>query len=193
MGHAMLDAPVSGGVKGAQDGTLTFMVGCDDDDALEMARPWLNKMGKRIVPCGGAGTGSVTKLCNNLALAAQMIGICEAINLGEGLGVDPVVLADVLNTSTAKCWSSEVNNPHPEVAKRDLEEKGVGSPASRDYQGGFGTSLMLKDLGLAVAAGQDAGIALPLGSASKELYRMAALHGLGSKDFGVMLQFLRGL
>jgi 3-hydroxyisobutyrate dehydrogenase len=190
-GHAMLDAPVSGGVKGASDGSLTFMVGCDHDNALDRAEAYLNMMGKRVIACGGPGAGAATKLCNNLALATQMIGICEALNLGEALGVDPVVLADVMNTSTAKCWSSEVNNPHPSVAAVKSIH-GVGPPASRDYEGGFGVKLMLKDLGLAVAAAEGAGVAVPMTSTSKELYKMTKLRGLGEKDFGVMLQFLKG-
>lgn len=162
------------------------MVGCDSAESLEKAQPYLEAMGQRIIACGGPGAGSATKLCNNLALAAQMIGICEAMNLGEGLGVDPVVLANVMNTSTAKSWSCEVNNPHPDVAAVK------GSPASKDYKGGFGTKLMLKDLTLAVNAGASAGVALPIGTASKELYKMAELRGMGNKDFGVILQFLRG-
>jgi 3-hydroxyisobutyrate dehydrogenase len=186
-GHAMIDAPVSGGVKGATDGSLTFMVGCDHDDALERAEMYLNMMGKRVIPCGGPGTGAAVKLCNNLALATQMIGICEAMNLGEALNVDPLVLAEVMNTSTAKCWSSEMNNPHPVVAAVK-----TSGPASRDYEGGFGVRLMLKDLGLAVDAARNAGVALPLTSTSKELYKMTELRGLGEKDFGVMLQFLKG-
>jgi 3-hydroxyisobutyrate dehydrogenase len=185
-GHDMIDAPVSGGVKGAQNASLTFMVGSSSPEALEVATALLELMGNRIVQCGGPGTGSATKLCNNLALAAQMVGICEAMNLGEALGVDPVVLANVMNTSTAKCWASEVNNPHPDVASQ------TGSPASNEYQGGFGTRLMLKDLGLAVDAGKDVRVALPIGTATKELYQMADLRGLGEKDFGVMLQFLKG-
>ena len=119
-----------------------------------------------------------------IALSAQMIGICEALNLGEALGVDPQVLSDTMNTSTAKCWSCEVNNPHPDVAD--------GTPASKNYEGGFGSRLMLKDLSLAVQAGTDAGVSLPLGNLSKELYKMVDVRGLGEKDFGVMLQFLRG-
>jgi 3-hydroxyisobutyrate dehydrogenase len=183
--HTLVDAPVSGGVKGAQDATLTFMVGATDDStAFHQAQPLLELMGKRVISCGGPGTGAATKLCNNLALAAQMIGICEAMNLGEKLGVDPNTLAGVMNTSTAKCWSSEVNNPHPDVAD--------GTPASNDYRGGFGSKLMLKDLGLAVAAGEEAGVALPLGTTSKELYRLATLRGMGDQDFGVMMQFLKG-
>ncbi|CAB9525942.1 hydroxyisobutyrate dehydrogenase, mitochondrial [Seminavis robusta] len=186
-GHTRMDAPVSGGVKGATDGTLTFMVGCDDPATLQHAQPLLDIMGQRSIHCGTAGAGSATKLCNNLALAAQMLGICEAMNLGESLGVDPIVLAQVMNTSTAKSWSCEVNNPHPVVAT----DRGTGAAANR-YEGGFGSKLMQKDLSLAVSAGADAGVALPVGVLSKELYHMATLHGLGDKDFGVMLQFLRG-
>lgn len=184
-GHALMDAPVSGGVKGAQDATLTFMAGATEDSkAFQSAKPVLELMGQRVISCGGIGTGAATKLCNNLALAAQMIGICEAMNLGEELGVDPNTLANVMNMSTAKCWSSQVNNPHPDVAD--------GTPASNDYEGGFGTKLMLKDLGLAVAAAEENGVALPLGVTSKELYRLANMRGLGEKDFGIILQFLRG-
>jgi 3-hydroxyisobutyrate dehydrogenase len=182
-----VDAPVSGGVKGAQDGTLTFMVGSTEEILDKTTiHSILSCMGARIIPCGNPGSGAAVKLCNNLALAAQMVGICEAMNLGEALGVDPQVLADVMNTSTAKSWSCEVNNPHPDVAAK------VGSPASKDYNGGFGTKLMLKDLGLAVSAGRDAHVALPLGNVTKELYQLADLRGLGGKDFGVILQFLRG-
>jgi len=189
-GHILVDAPVSGGVKGAEDGTLTFMVGSDSNtETFDRISPYLRRMGKRVIGCGGPGTGSAAKLCNNLALASQMIGVCEAINLGEELGVDPIVLADVMNSSTAKCWSSEVCNPHPSVATA----RGPGKmPASKEYEGGFSTKLMLKDVGLAVAAADELGVVLPLGSASKQLYQLADISGMGSKDFGVMLQYLRG-
>jgi 3-hydroxyisobutyrate dehydrogenase len=186
-GRDFVDAPVSGGVKGAQNASLTFMVGTASMTNLEQTvRPLLECMGQKVISCGGPGAGAATKLCNNLALAAQMVGICEAMNLGDALGVDPVVLAKVLNTSTAKSWSCEVNNPHPNVAAV------TGAPASRDYQGGFASKLMLKDLSLAVHAGKEAKVALPMGNATKELYQMAILRGLGEKDFGVILQFLRG-
>mmetsp|Transcript_29382 Transcript_29382/g.65166 ORF Transcript_29382/g.65166 Transcript_29382/m.65166 type:complete len:344 (-) Transcript_29382:122-1153(-) len=186
-GHSHMDAPVSGGVKGATDGTLTFMVG-SDLPSLERATPYLDRMGKAAIHCGGSGTGSATKLCNNLALAAQMAGICEAMNLGEALGVDPIVLADVMNASTAKCWSCEVDNPHPEVAA----VRGM-TPASKNYVGGFASKLMLKDVGLAVDAAQDEGVAVPIGASTKELYRLIEKRGFGEKDFGILLQFLRGL
>jgi len=189
-GHILVDAPVSGGVRGAEDGTLTFMVGCDaNTDTLDRISPYLKRMGKSIIDCGGPGTGSATKLCNNLALSAQMVGICEAMNLGEELGVDPIVLADVMNSSTARCWSCEVNNPHPSVATA----RGRGKmPASREYQGGFGTKLMLKDLGLALSAADEVGVAIPLGATSKQLYQLADINGMGEKDFGVLLQYLKG-
>eukprot|EP00980_Cylindrotheca_fusiformis_P014728 scaffold4009_cov124-Cylindrotheca_fusiformis.AAC.8 len=187
MGHSFFDAPVSGGVKGAQNASLTFMVGGSDETVIkEKVTPVLEAMGHRVIPSGGPGAGAAVKLCNNLALAAQMVGICEAMNLGEKLGVDPVVLASILNTSTAKSWSCEVNNPHPLVAQES------GSPASKDYQGGFGTKLMLKDLKLAVAAGNEVNVSLPLGNATKELYQLADLRGMGEQDFGVILQLLRG-
>lgn len=164
------------------------MVGCQPDSPfLETVRPYLERMGRNVIPCGAPGTGSATKLCNNLALATQMIGVCEAMNLGEALGVDPAVLASAMNQSTAGCWSSQVNNPHPAVALA----KG-GGPASREYSGGFAASLMLKDLGLAVAAAEDAGVPMPLTATSKELYRLVRAHGWGDKDFSVMLKFLRG-
>lgn len=185
-GHLFVDAPVSGGVAGATNATLTFMVGTDEATLQERVRPLLECMGQRVIACGGPGSGAAVKLCNNLALATQMVGICEAMNLGEALGVDPIVLANVMNTSTAKSWSCEVNNPHPSVASIS------NSPASNDYTGGFATRLMLKDLGLAVSAGSHENVALPLANSCKELYQLAEAHGLGNKDFGVILQFLKG-
>jgi 3-hydroxyisobutyrate dehydrogenase len=186
--HNYIDAPVSGGVKGASNATLTFMVGCSSSETFDTIQPLLQRMGKGIIPCGGPGSGSAVKLCNNLALAAQMIGICEAMNLGESLGVDPAVLAGAMNISTAKCWSSEVNNPHP-IAARE-----IGSGASANgYEGGFGAALMLKDLNLATDVGEKEGLALPVAGLSRDLYRMADLHGCGKKDFGVMLEFLKGV
>lgn len=185
--HDYVDAPVSGGVKGATDATLTFMTGCSSEESFQKIQPLLKRMGKAVLPCGASGSGSAVKLCNNAALAAQMIGICEAMSLGDSLGVDPQVLAAVMNVSTAKSWSSEVNNPHPIAAKA------IGSGASaNDYEGGFGTALMLKDLNLALDAAVEEGMALPVTGLSRDLYHLANKHGLGNKDFGVMLQFLKG-
>ena len=125
---------------------------------------------------------------NNLALAAQMVGICEALNLGEKLGVDPIILSSVMNSSTAKCWSSEVNNPHPAVAA-SMENR---PPASNNYVGGFATNLMWKDLKLALQAAEEENIVLPLTSTTKDLYHLAQIYGLGDRDFGVLLAFLQG-
>lgn len=185
--HDYVDAPVSGGVKGATDATLTFMTGCSSEETLQMIQPLLKRMGKAVLPCGAPGSGSAVKLCNNAALAAQMIGICEAMSLGESLGVHPTVMASVMNVSTAKCWSSEVNNPHP-IAAKDI---GSGASAN-NYEGGFGTALMLKDLNLALDAAVEEGKTLPVTGLSRDLYSLAANHGLSRKDFGVMLQFLNG-
>ena len=184
-GYVMMDAPVSGGVKGAADGTLTFMVG-SNKASLERIRPYLNKMGNAVIHCGGSGTGSATKLCNNLSLAAQMAGTCEAMNLGEALGIDPIMLANVMNEATAKCWSCDVDNPHPEVA----QVRGM-SPAAKRYEGGFASKLMLKDIGLAVEAARKENVAVPIGASTKLLYEMVDDKGLGGKDFGVLLQLLK--
>jgi 3-hydroxyisobutyrate dehydrogenase len=187
-GHSVLDAPVSGGTAGATNGTLSFMVGCEDENDLQVVQSYLDVMGQRTIHCGKAGAGSATKLCNNLALATQMVGICEALSLGEKLGIDPIVLSKVMNTSTAKCWSCEVNNPHPAVA----QSLSHSPPACNDYKGGFATNLMLKDLKLALQAAGDEDLSLPLTATTKELYHLAQKHGLGELDFGVILQFLRG-
>jgi 3-hydroxyisobutyrate dehydrogenase len=183
-----IDAPVSGGVKGATDATLTFMVGYSDPHTLPSISPLLRKMGQTIIPCGNPGSGTAVKLCNNAALAAQMVGICEAMNLGTSLGVDPRVLAGVLNVSTARCWSSQVNNPHPAAAAD------IGSGASRnDYESGFGSALMLKDLNLAMEEAKGAGCVMPVSGLSRDLYERVDKDGFGGKDFGYMLQYLKEL
>mmetsp|Transcript_44902 Transcript_44902/g.54389 ORF Transcript_44902/g.54389 Transcript_44902/m.54389 type:complete len:342 (+) Transcript_44902:118-1143(+) len=178
---SMLDAPVSGGVNGAKNATLTFMVG-GSDATFTAANPLLAAMGANVIHCGGPSTGAAVKVCNNLALASQMIGIAEAMTLGESLGVDVTTLRNVMNRSTAGCWSCEVNNPHPEV----------GAVAKSGYKGGFGTMLMLKDLGLAIGAAEEKGVALPIGSLSKELYKLCDKQGMGGKDFGVVFELLKG-
>jgi 3-hydroxyisobutyrate dehydrogenase len=179
----MLDAPVSGGVTGAAAGTLTFMVG-GDKSTLDDAQDILESMGKNIVHCGGAGTGGVTKLCNNLSLAISMIGTCEAMNLGTRLGMDPARLAAVMNTSTARCWSSDSYNPVPGVM--------AGVPASRGYTGGFGSALMYKDLGLVLQASSAVGASLPLGEHAANLYKqMSAEESVyKDKDFSVVYDYL---
>jgi len=156
--HVYMDAPISGGVRGAQDGSLTFMLGTNaTQDIIDQVRPILQYMGKTIHICGGSGAGIAAKLCNNLALATQMIGICEAMNLGVELGLDPLVLTHVINSSTASCWSSRINNPHPQVAAT----LGTGA-AANNYIGGFASKLMLKDLGLVIKASEEGQVSMPL-------------------------------
>lgn len=177
----MLDAPVSGGVSGSKAGTLTFMVG-GLDSTLDKVTPYFKKMGKHVFRCGGPSTGSAVKLCNNLALASQMIGVVEAMSLGDALGVSPTILSDVINQSTGACWSAKVDNPHPEV----------GEISKADYKGGFASKLMLKDLGLACNAAENANIPLLQGKNAMELYRLVDRKGWGDKDFGVIFDILKG-
>ncbi len=158
-----LDAPVSGGVGGAAAGTLTFMVGGAVPD-FEEAKDLLQLMGKNIVHCGASGTGQVTKICNNMLLAITMIGTSEAMSLGVKLGVDPKLLASIINTSSGRNWSCDTYNPCPGVMSN--------VPASRGYTGGFGSALMSKDLGLAMAAASGAKAAVPLGSLANEIYKL---------------------
>jgi 3-hydroxyisobutyrate dehydrogenase len=198
------DAPVSGGVGGAAAGTLTFMVGASGAD-FESAKPVLSLMGKNLVLCGDVGAGEVAKICvrgravraragrltprqlpeqNNMLLAITMIGTAEAMNLGVRLGMDRSKLASVLNTSSGRCWSSEVYNPAPGVLPN--------VPSSKDYEGGFGTALMNKDVGLALDAARSVGAPVPLGSASSAVYETLCANGLGKKDFSVVYRFLGG-
>ncbi len=146
-GVQMADAPVSGGTGGAQAGTLTFMVGATQA-LFDTLHPVLSQMGRNIVHCGDVGTGQVAKICNNLLLGISMVGVSEAMALGAALGIDSEVLAGVINSSTGRCWSSEVYNPWPGIV--------ATAPASRGYTGGFGAELMLKDLGLATEAARQA-------------------------------------
>lgn len=178
-GHYMLDAPVSGGTAGATAGTLTFMVGGSADE-FEFARPVLAAMGKNIVHCGDSGNGQVAKVANNMLLGISMIGVAEAMALGTSLGIDAKVLAGIINTSSGRCWSSEVNNPYPDVLEN--------VPASRGYTGGFGTDLMLKDLGLATEAARLAKQPVILGAAAQQLYQAFSLQGHGQLDFSAIIK-----
>jgi len=176
-----IDAPVSGGTGGAAAGTLTFMVG-GSKQAFDLATPILQAMGKNIVHCGDNGAGQAAKICNNLLLAISMIGTSEAMNLGVTLGLDPKVLAKIINTSTGRCWSSELYNPVPGVLEN--------SAATRGYTGGFGSELMKKDVGLAVAAAKEANVRLVLGPKCLELYEEICKSGSGLKDFSYVYQQL---
>jgi 3-hydroxyisobutyrate dehydrogenase len=182
-GLAMVDAPVSGGVGGAQAGTLTFMVG-GEDDAFARARPLLEAMGKTIVHAGGAGTGQAAKICNNMILGVSMIAVSEAFVLAERLGLDAQRLFDISSKASGQCWSMTSYCPVPGLVPT--------SPANRDYQAGFTAAMMLKDLKLAQDAARDAGAVTPLGAGAAELYGLFASHGHGAEDFSAIIRFLRG-
>ncbi|XP_048237722.1 3-hydroxyisobutyrate dehydrogenase, mitochondrial-like [Haliotis rufescens] len=182
-GATFVDAPVSGGVNAARDALLTFMVG-GSDQGFNAAKVYLELMGKNVVHCGAVGTGQAAKICNNMLLGISMIGTSETMNLGMKLGLDPKLLAKILNMSSGRCWSSEVYNPVPGVVD--------GVPSSNNYQGGFGTALMAKDLGLAQSAATSSKSATPLGSAAHQIYRTMVNHGFGGKDFSSAFKFLQG-
>lgn len=181
-GVSLGDAPVSGGTGGAQAGTLTFMVGASDEH-FETLKPVLSQMGKNIVHCGDIGTGQIAKICNNMLLGITMIGVAEAMALGDTLGIDTEVLAKIINTSTGRCWSSEVYNPWPGIVDT--------APASRGYTGGFGAELMLKDLGLATEAARVAHQPVILGAVAQQLYQAMSLRGEGGKDFSAIVEGYR--
>jgi len=178
-----LDAPVSGGVGGAENATLTFMVG-GNLAAYERSVELFNHMGKKSVYCGKVGNGQAAKICNNMLLAIQMIGLCEAMNLGEKMGLDAAVLTSIINTSSGRCWASDTYNPVPGIMK-DV-------PASRSYEGGFRVELMAKDLGLAQTASTEVKAPTPMGSLAHQLYRLIAKSPeLREKDFSVLYQYLK--
>lgn len=181
-GLAMIDAPVSGGTAGAAAGTLTFMVG-GAAACVEAARPFLQAMGRNIFHAGGNGAGQVAKVCNNMLLAIHMIGSAEALNLGVANGMDPAVLSEIMKQSSGDNWSLQKYNPMPGVMD--------GVPAARGYSGGFGSDLMLKDLGLAEEAALASGSAIPLGGLARNLYAAHSAAGAGALDFSSIIRLLQ--
>jgi 3-hydroxyisobutyrate dehydrogenase len=179
-GYDMVDAPVSGGIAAANGGTLTFMVG-GTDKAFARAEEVLNAMGKAVIYAGAAGAGQTAKICNNMLLAISMIGTAEAMKMAEKLGLDPQKFYEISSQSSGYCWSLNAYTPLPGV--------GVESPADKDYQGGFATGLMLKDLKLAMDAAQTADASTPLGRHAKELYEQFAEDNAGL-DFSAIIKSL---
>jgi 3-hydroxyisobutyrate dehydrogenase len=182
-GLAMVDAPVSGGVTGAEAATLTFMAG-GSADAFERARPILEKMGKTIVHAGGPGNGQAAKICNNMILGASMIVVCEAFLLAEKLGLDPQKLFDISSKSSGQCWSMTSYCPVPGPVP--------ASPANRDYKAGFTAAMMLKDLKLAQTAARATHATTPLGAGAAAVYDRFIESGGGSVDFSGIIRYLRG-
>jgi len=181
-GFAQLDAPVSGGVKGAVAGTLAFMVG-GTADALETARPVLEPMAGKVIHCGDSGAGQAAKLCNNMLLAVQQIAVGEAFVLADKLGLSAQSLFDVITGATGNCWAIHTNCPVPGPVPT--------SPANNEFKPGFATALMNKDLGLAMDAVASTGSSAPLGSHAAQIYaRFAAEHA--DLDFSAVIETLRG-
>lgn len=176
-----MDTPMSGGIGGAQAGTLTFMVGCEKAQ-FEMAKEFLMGMGKNVFYCGGPGTGEIAKICNNLILGINMIATSEGLSLGEKLGIDPKVLSNILSVSTGRSWCVDTYNPRPGVLEN--------VPASRDYNGGFQVSLIRKDLSLALEAADEADADLQFGKAAIETYIDLEKKGFGKKDFGFVYRYI---
>lgn len=182
LGALVVDAPVSGGVGGAQNATLTFMVGASDE-GFSRARPILEKMGKNIVHCGNNGTGQIAKVCNNVVLGMEMVAVSEGMSLGVKLGMDPSKLAAIFNSSSARSWSSDTYNPCPGVMPN--------VPSSRGYEGGFGTALMHKDMGLAIDAAKEAKHYMPLATLTETIYKEIMQQGNGNKDFSFVYEYLK--
>ena len=182
-GYAMVDAPVSGGIAAAAGGTLTFMVG-GEASAFARAEPILSAMGKAVIHAGTAGAGQAAKIANNMLLGATMIATCEAFALAKRLGLDPQTFFDISSKASGQSWSMTSYCPVAGV--------GPETPADRDYQGGFATALMLKDLKLAVGAAHEAGASVPMGSAAEALYQAFANGGNGSLDFSAIIRMLEG-
>lgn len=180
-GYEMVDAPVSGGIAAANGGTLTFMVG-GSDAAFAKSREVLEPMAKAVIHAGGIGSGQIAKMCNNMLLAIHMIGTCEALALAEKAGLNPQKFYEISSKSTGYNWSLNDYTPAPDV--------GAKSPADNDYQGGFASALMLKDLKLAMAGAAAVHARVPMGEQAEEIYEAFVQSGGGQKDFGAIYKTL---
>lgn len=180
-GYVMADAPVSGGIAAANAGTLTFMVG-GTDEAFARAESILAAMGKAVIHAGDAGAGQAAKICNNMILGAQMISTCEAFMMAQKLGLDLQVFYDISSKASGQSWSMTSYCPVPGV--------GPTTPADNDYQGGFATALMLKDLKLAMEAAASVGATVPMGERAAGLYQAFADSGAACLDFSAIIKSL---
>ena len=179
----MLDAPVSGGVTGAEAGTLTFMVG-GDEGAFEKGKELLDIMGGNVIHAGQAGNGQVAKICNNMLLAISMIGTSEAFNLAERLGLDSQTFYDISSTASGQCWSMTSYCPVPGPVPT--------SPANNNYKPGFSSALMLKDLRLSQEASKITNVGTPLGAHSTEIYEKMEEGGYDNLDFSGVIKLISG-
>ena len=182
-GHLMLDAPVSGGVAGAQAGTLTFMVG-GSEEAFTRGRLLLEAMGRNVIHAGGAGNGQAAKVCNNMILGISMIACAEAFTLAEKLGLEPKTLFDISSKASGSCWAMLNHNPVPGLVET--------SAANNDYKPGFSAAMMHKDLKLSQEAAGQAGAATPLGAEAAALYTLFVNAGNGGIDYSGIVKMIRG-
>ena len=182
-GLNFIDAPVSGGVKGAQLGTLSFLVG-GSKQVIDSSRELFQAMGKKVFVCGEVGSGQVAKICNNLILGVSMVALSESMNLAIRLGLDPKIFVDILNASSGRSWACETYVPVPGVME--------GTPACSNYNGGFATRLLSKDLGLALEEAKKMNAPLPMTCKAQELYKqmMNELPGMDGKDFSAIYSYL---
>ena len=180
-GHAMLDAPVSGGIAAANAGTLTFMVG-GEEAGFARGEPVLAQMGKAVIHAGASGAGQAAKICNNMLLGASMVATCETFKLAEKLGLDLQTFFDISSKASGQCWSMTAYCPVPGV--------GPQTPADNDYKGGFATALMLKDLRMAMEAANGAGAHVPMGALAEKLYADFADGGHQGQDFSAIINSL---
>ncbi|KAJ1917306.1 hypothetical protein H4219_003265 [Mycoemilia scoparia] len=179
-----VDGPVSGGVMGAEAGTLTFMVGAPEKSIVERVEPALLSMGKNVVHCGDLGTGLIAKICNNLLLAVTMVGACEALHLGTKLGMDPKLLSSIMNISSGRSWTIDTANPIPGYLPN--------SPSSKGYEGGFAIKLILKDVGLAMSAAKDTKSSMMASALTEQIYRhVSNYEQYSNKDFSVLYKWLK--
>jgi 3-hydroxyisobutyrate dehydrogenase len=181
-GVRFIDAPVSGGVPRATDGTLAIMVGGAPKD-VEEARPMLSAMGANVIHVGAVGSGEVAKLCNNLIAGVAAVAVSEAFRIAEGFGVDPKVLTDVISKSSGNTWLMENMHPVPGLVAKSASTNG--------YAPGFMTDLMAKDLGLAVNAARELRVPMFVAPAAQQVLRLASSHGYGRKDFTSVYEFLK--
>jgi len=181
-GVRFIDAPVSGGVPRATDGTLAIMIGGDARD-VEDARPALAAMGANLIHVGPVGAGEVAKLCNNLIAGVSAVAVSEAFRIAEGFGIDQKILTEVISKSSGNTWVMGAAHPVPGMMP--------SAPSSRDYEPGFMTDLMAKDLALAVNAARELRVPVLVSAAAQQALRLASSHGYGRKDFTSIYQFLK--
>ena len=179
-GLLTLDAPVSGGVVGAVNGTLTFMIG-GDESAFKKMKPLFEVMGKKAVYCGDSGSGQAAKICNNMILGISMIGVCESFTLAKKIGLDLEKLYEVSSNSSGSCWALNTYCPAPDI--------GPETPADKNYLPGFSSELMLKDLMLAQDAAIQSNSHTPLGAHAMKIYEELLNEGGKGKDFSYVFPF----